>query len=287
MTAKRSLKKVMCAALAGASVFASAAMFSSCTTSHPKVEMKIDFGKTTYTLEYKLYRKLAPSTVQHFLELVENKYYDGLCVHDYTSGRLYTGGYSFEAGASNGGLVEKDYFGTVKAYKNFTHSVWDDAEGTDPMYTVYGEFSDNGFSVESGALRQDYGALTMYYTPKTSCDADVYVKRADGKGNNLKPYKNNSATSLFYISLSSASASSQYCTFATLEEDSIETLENLVKAIEEYIEDNYDGEKSDFAPSSTVTVDEDDRYASSFKYSATYSVPLEPIVIRSVTVKSY
>lgn len=85
MTANKPLKKMICAALAGVSVFASAMMFSACTTSHPKVEMKIAFHGETYTFEYKLYRKRAPSTVQHFLELVEHGYYDGLCVHDYNS----------------------------------------------------------------------------------------------------------------------------------------------------------------------------------------------------------
>ena len=95
MLRNKPLKKIMCAALAGVSVFASVAMFSSCTTSHPEVEMKLSFNDKSYTLQYKLYRKIAPSTVQHFLELVENGYYDGLCIHNYDAGtsRLYTGGY--------------------------------------------------------------------------------------------------------------------------------------------------------------------------------------------------
>lgn len=80
---RNSFKKLMSAALIGVSVFASATLFSACTTSHPEVEMKLSFNGSTYTLEYKLYRKIAPSTVQHFLELVEKGYYDGLCIHDY------------------------------------------------------------------------------------------------------------------------------------------------------------------------------------------------------------
>ena len=158
---------MICAALAGVSVFASAMMFSACTTSHPKVEMKIAFHGETYTLEYKLYRKRAPSTVQHFLELVEHGYYDGLCVHDYNSSseKLYTGGYTYDANqTADGGLVEKNYFDIVKDW-NMTQTVWD-INDKDPVYTLYGEFSDNGFSVENGALKQSYGSLTMYYTPK-------------------------------------------------------------------------------------------------------------------------
>ena len=33
------------------------------------------------------------------------------------------------------------------------------------VYTLYGEFSDNGFSVENGALKQSYGCLL--YTSNT------------------------------------------------------------------------------------------------------------------------
>ena len=198
MLRNKPLKKIMCAALAGVSVFASVAMFSSCTTSHPEVEMKLSFNDKSYTLQYKLYRKIAPSTVQHFLELVENGYYDGLCIHNYDAGtsRLYTGGYSYDASkADDGGLVEKDYFSVVKDW-TLTQTVWDDEARTDPLYTVYGEFSANGFEVENGAVKQSYGSLTMYYTPKESCSVPVYVQRADGKGYNSKPYKYNSAPPL-------------------------------------------------------------------------------------------
>lgn len=290
MTVKKSLKKIFCAALAGAGVFASAATFSACTTSHPKVEMKISFNETTYTLEYKLYRKLAPSTVQHFLELVEKGYYDGLCVHDFTgtSGKMYTGGYTYDANqASEGGLVEKNYFDVVKDW-GLTQTVWGDSAKSEPVNTVYGEFSDNGFEVESGALKQTYGSLTMYYTPKSKCGDYVYVQRADGNGADPKLYKYNSTTSLFYISLASSSgSSSSYCTFATLEDDSIDTLDELVAAIGDYIDEEYDGESSDFAPSVKVVVDEDDPYVGAAKESQNYAVPLQPIIIKSVKVKSY
>ena len=129
----------------------------------------------------------------------------------------------------------------------------------------------------------------MYYTPKEKCATYVDVKRSDGKGNDAKLYKYNSATSLFYISLSSSSSGSgtSYCTFATLEDDSVEVLDDLKAAITDYIEDEYEGNAADFAPTSKVVVDEDDRYVGSDKESREYSVPLEPIVIKSVKVKSY
>ena len=112
---KKTLKRALCTILAGTGMVASLTMFSACTTNRPQVEIHISFNGESYTLAYRLYRKLAPSTVQHFIELAENGYYDGLCVHDYQAdSRMYTGGYTYDANVSaNGGLVEKNYFETV------------------------------------------------------------------------------------------------------------------------------------------------------------------------------
>jgi cyclophilin type peptidyl-prolyl cis-trans isomerase/CLD len=286
---RNSFKKLMSAALIGVSVFASATLFSACTTSHPEVEMKLSFNDKTYTLEYKLYRKIAPSTVQHFLELVEKGYYDGLCIHDYQAdSALYTGAYTYDAAVSdNNGLVEKDYFSTVSTW-GLTQTVWDDEERTTPVNTVYGEFSDNGFQVTNGALKQTYGSLTMYYTPKNTYNGVVMTQRADGEGYDWKPYKYNSATSMFYISLSSSSKSnSNYCTFATLEDDSTSVLDELKDDINQYIEEEYGEEDAEFTTETTVLVDENDPYMSSAKISATYDVPKTPIIIKSIKVKSY
>lgn len=265
-------------------------MFSACSTSRPQVEIRISFNDTAYTLKYYLYRKLAPSTVQHFMELAENGYYDGLCVHNYVSeSRLYTGAYTFDSSRSDdGGLVEKNYFETVSAW-NLTQTVWQDEEHQVPLSTVYGEFSDNGFEVESGELRQTYGSLTMYYTPKLNTPY-VFVQRADGSGYDAKKYEYNSATSQFYISLSSSSSSnSSYCTFGELDEDSVSVLDDLKDAIATYIEEEYEGDAAEFAPTVKVTVDENDPIdsVSAAKETQDYSVPREPIVITSVKVLRY
>lgn len=295
MTKHKIFRKFVCTALAGVGVFASLATFSACTTSHPEVEMKISFNDTTYTLKYKLYRKIAPSTVQHFLELAEQEYYNGLCVHNYAaSSKLETGGYTYDATKTDeGGLVEKPYFETLKgieAEKNmkFTQTVWDDDEKKDPVYTVYGEFATNGFKVENGALKQTFGSLTMYYTAKKNCKDYVYAQRSSANRCDWKLYRYNSATSLFYISLSNSSVTnSDYCTFATLEDGSVDTLKELAQAITDFIDDEYEGDSSEFAPSEKVYVDEYDRYVSSDKESVNYSVPKEPIVIEEIKVTKY
>ena len=284
------LKKVITAALASACVCSQAAVLSSCTTDHPEVKMKLAFNGKTYTLEYELYRKIAPSTVKHFMELAEGKYYDGLCVHNYSDSKWYMGGYSFdEAQEDNGGLVEKNYFEAVQGLK-LTSTVWQDEDKKNPTYTLYGEFSNNGFKVKAGALQQSFGSLTMYYTSKTDVVGKVYAKRSDGKGVDLKDYKLNSATSLFYMSVSTATsaASSSYCTFATLKDDSKDKLEDLKEAIANYIAaQKEENEEFAFAPVvDEIPSDLGDSFIEGGE-ERTYSVPVEPIVIQSVRVTKY
>ena len=102
---KKAMKKILCGALCLTACLGSAFSFSACETSKPEVEMEIEFNGNTYTLEYTLYRKIAPATVNHFIALAENGYYDGLCVHNYTSSKMYTGAYKYE----NDNLVYQKY----------------------------------------------------------------------------------------------------------------------------------------------------------------------------------
>lgn len=289
MTHKR-LKKTMTAALCCALVFTQAAALSSCTTSHPEVQMKLSFNDKTYTLDYELYRKIAPSTVTHFLELADAEYYDGLCVHNYTESKWYMGGYSFDENkTSHGGLTEKNYFESVKGLK-LTSTVWQDEEKQHSTNTLYGEYSVNGFKVKSGALQQSFGSLTMYYTSKSEVIGKVFTKRSDGKGVDMKDYRNNSATSLFYLSASTttSAASSSYCTFATLKSDSKSALEDLKEAIADYIEaQTEENSEYAFAPSvEGIPSDTGDAFMDGGE-ERTYAVPLKPIVIKSVRVKKY
>jgi cyclophilin family peptidyl-prolyl cis-trans isomerase len=290
---KKTMNKVFCAILAGVSVFGSAAMLGSCTTSHPEVEMQIAFNGKTYTLEYTLYRKFAPNTVTHFLQLAENGYYDGLCVHDYADNKLYTGGYTYDEGkAEDGGLVYKSYYDEVKKIENYEHSVWADTEKQVPTYTLYGEFSANNVKVQNGAfLKQEFGSLTMYYSDKTAGEDSVIVEKIDGTGTDTKEYRYNSATSLFYIQLgTTATANSKYCTFAKLKEGSVEELKDLQSAINAYIEATYAGEedgKKAFAPSVEVAIDEDDPFMGDAGLVDTFAVPEEEIKINYVKVLKF
>lgn len=281
---KNTLKKCICGALAMVSVAACASTFTACETSHPELEMKVEFNGKAYTLEYKLYRKLAPATVEHFLYLAENGYYDGLCVHDYDEDALYTGAYTLE----DSELEYKDYYAFVKDASraaSFPHSVWENKEQDMPTYTLKGEFEDNKFSVKSGALKQSFGSLTMYYHDKSTTQK-VYVAGSDGKDTYLRDYEYNSVTSMFYISLSTTQTKNdEYCTFATLKD--ADALNDLQKAIEKYITNNYSDDESDFVEETNMRIDADDAFVGEMTSYKTFNVPKQSIVITSVKVKKY
>lgn len=281
---KKMFKKAACMMLALVSTIASVGMFTACETKNPEVKMQIEFDGENYTLEYKLYRELAPATVKHFLMLAENGYFNGVCVHDFdkAGSKMYTGAYTYDADAESGGLVYKNYYDIVATYEDFNHTVWMDKDKTTPIYTLKGEFSENSFAVKSGSLlKQSFGSLTMQYSVKDFDEVEkVAVLRGDGKGVDNKNYEYNSAKSMFSIYTStSEAADSKHCTFATLMGKSVNVLKDLLAAI--------DAQEGDFVKDYTVDVDRDDALVAEFENTAEYSVPVTPIIIKSVKVTKY
>ena len=169
------LNKIMSFILATASTVALAGGLSACETNTPEVEIKISFNEKSYTLNYELNRKITPKTVEHFLTLAEKKYYDGFCVHNYSTSKMYTGAYKWE----NEQLVYQNYYDTVKSY--IPKSVWQDEAKTIPTYTLYGEFEENKFEVASGSLKESFGSLVMYYSDKGE-DVSVSISKNDDEG---------------------------------------------------------------------------------------------------------
>ena len=109
---------------------------------------------------------------------------------------------------------------------------------------------------------------------------EVAVLRADGEKTDNKEYEYNSATSQFSIFLSETeTADNNHCTFATLKSDSISVLQALVEAIDAY--------DADFVNDYTVEIDMDDMFIAEMENTAEYSVPVSPIIIKSVKVTKY
>ncbi len=282
---KQSLKKIVCSVLAVTGVVACGATFTACETNTPELEIKLEFNDKTYTLAYEMNRKITPKTVQHIIALADKGYYNdkNICVHNYTSTKWYTGAFQYEDET----LVELDYFNTVKSY--IPQTVWLDSAKTAPTYTLYGEFEGNNFSVEKGALKESFGSLVMYYTAKTGDDEVYITPNSDSNKTALRTYEKNSATSEFYISLSTSSATNNnYCVFATLDSDSVSVLKSLQTAIAEYIEKNYGEEETNgFTEKEAVTVNENDPVTGGAGKTVTYDVPNEPIYLKSVKVTKY
>ena len=92
---------------------------------NPIVTFEMENG---YIMKAELYPEIAPNTVNNFISLVQNGFYDGLIFHRVISGFMIQGG--CPDGTGMGG----------------------------PGYTIKGEFSQNGFAND---LRHTEGVLSM------------------------------------------------------------------------------------------------------------------------------
>ena len=287
-----------------------ACMFAGCTSKHPEVTITYSFNDKDYKVEYTLSRLDAPQTVKHFIELADAGYYDGTIIHDYDESHLFGGGYTLNE--DKNGITAKDYFAELPRLEKekgitFTQSVWMLSEGHAPLYTVYGEFSDNAYEYGGKEYRHQRGALVMYYSQK-DFNRDVRTIRNDGGKNNdetgekydSKAYKYNSATSLFYTYYGGGNTAldKQYAVFGMVKNYS-DQLEPLIKAINEYKEGL--PEEEVFTETTDEALDKLDHLADFFSaevrdYFAavrtldkvTYNTPIDkPIIIKSVKVNKY
>lgn len=285
----KNVKKIICGALAAVSAFGCAATLAACETSHPEMEMEIEFLGETYVLSYEMARNVTPATVNHFIWLVDNGYYDGLCVHDYDAdSKMFTGAYKAAAEATDAdGLSYVSYYSEIAKYENyasFPYSVWLDNEKKTPTYTLYGEFENNNAQVESGKINEKFGSLSMYYYDSSKYEAsntDVWgARETDSEKLYKRTYDKNNATSLFYMNLQedANSYNKSYCTFATLSEDSVDVLKDLVEAIEN---------QDDFVEAHSVRVLEDDAVLGEYEMSVSFNVPQKEIKIKSMKITKY
>lgn len=299
-----------------------ATVFSGCVveTRHPRVNITVEFNDETYVLEYMLYRNMYPQTVRHFIELAESGFYDDTIIHNYTSNDWYGGGYIYNEDAGEGLSYDAAYdAGAMDEYLNdadnyleddyielfesgrLTASVYTDYSDYDSngeiilddeyaYYTLYGEFEANGHYVENGQRSAELGSLKMYYTDKVENNTlQLFAKTGKNGEVVTRNYGYNSATSLFAIQVedSSSLSTSNYCTFAYLRNDNaVEVLEELIEAIEDYIEEEHGDDTDEFEIEvSGVGVDNIDTLTE-VQY-VTYTLPEVPIIIRSVKVVKY
>ncbi|MDE7182283.1 MAG: peptidylprolyl isomerase [Clostridia bacterium] len=303
--------------LALASVVTVSAAASACTikTKHPRAKITIEFNDETYDIEYTLYRNMYPKTVQHFIELADEGFYDNMIIHNYSSTDWYTGGYSYSdssetlsySGAYDSNSMreyletyckEEAYYSLAgklspSVYKQLRYD--GDKEivsNEDVLPTLIGEFKNNDHNIEKGALTADYGTLKMYYYDK-GADNHQKVAIVNSFDQILEhDYRYNCATSIFAIQTSESSSINEnnYCVFARLRNDKARnTLNSLADAVTDYISDNYSNTSRNFTTSITTQVDNLDSFAGEGGQAmdATFSVTAKPIIVKSVKITKY
>lgn len=294
------VKKLFAVAVSAATLVGSAFAFTACSNSFPEIRMTLSFNGETYTLNYKLYRDYYVQTVEHYMALIDADFFDNTVIHDYRSDRMVGGGYTYEVDGQvdtdNADTLEDltalDYDGLTLAedgaVKVIKATVWKNDVATNRLH---GETTANGHSIEDGTgLRNSYGALGTYtYVTKANTPGDTYnvtYQNANSDTKGSSPYYKNSVTSLFYVYTStSSSTDDNYCVFGQLADaDSKTALENLMSAIDTYLEDN-DLEDADFTEEKTLDIA--DTYVEGGSYDVTYKVPVKPIVIQEVRVTKY
>lgn len=281
-------------------IFVCAITFAACESKYPEIEVKITFQDENYTLKYKLYRNAYKQTVEHYLKLIDLKFFDNTVIHDYQSDRMVGGGYTYKAGGEidfDGtdiidDLTALDYDaatlkedGSVK----IPVSVWLDAERKQPTNRLYGEITNNnGFVLNNfSGLKNKKGAIGTYsYTPSNESDL-VYTVRPSGTEVNGSYYKN-SVTSMFYLATSESAASSAvFCVFGELANSaSVKAFDNLLTAIEDYKTEQQTADDQ-YSFTEEFQTEITDNMANGSPYAVSFQVPKVKIIVKSVRVTKY
>lgn len=299
------ISKYIAVLLAAVVLVTCACLFVGCESNYPKITVTISFNDNNtdtedeYVLTYKLYRKLYPQTVAHYLELAEAGYYDGTVIHDYQSSRMIGGGYTYEdmTASDVDELQALDYDGATKdADGNITLkniSVWTDKALTEATNRLYGETSNNGFSVENGTgLTNSYGALSTYsYIAKENSALSVFGKATGGGTAREVRYTNNSVTSLFSIYTgASGSSDSANCVFGVLADtDSSMRFSELMTAITDYVaaQQETDEDFSFTQAKEDVRIEDEFAEGGYYEVDSGFAVPVVKIVIEQIKVIKY
>lgn len=196
---------------------------------NPVVTIEMEDGSK---IILELYPKLAPESVENFISLINQGFYDGVIFHRTIPGFMAQGG--DPEGTGNGG----------------------------PGYGIYGEFASNGFS---NSIKHERGVLSM--------------ARSTDK---------NSAGSQFFIMVDSAPhLDGDYAAFGRVTEG-MEVVDRIVNS--EVI--RRDGEYSDelierYNAFPEGTEPDEEWIADYFKEQSEFNRPVNPPVIKKVTVDTF
>jgi peptidyl-prolyl cis-trans isomerase B (cyclophilin B) len=135
--------------------------------SNPIVTMEVEnFG----TVKIELYPDKAPETVNNFITLANNGFYNGLKFHRIVKDFMIQGGDS--AGNGTGSPKFTDLYNNDDENATYKHSNGEEAKGSDD-YTIPGEFMANGYTkndlnLTEGTIAMARGDYTAYSSTLTS-----------------------------------------------------------------------------------------------------------------------
>ena len=279
-------------------ICSAAFLFTACETDHPEIKMTIEFNDKSYELTYKLYRNMYPKTVAHYLELIDMDFYDNTVIHDYSTSSsdgkgqgFYGGGYYMQEDNADR-MAELDYEKATMTNDSVTLkniSVWKDTAQNEPLNTLYGEFSANGFKVANNGLTHKKGSLATHYNSVSDANGKKVAVKSNKLGVVEREYKYNSTTSLFFISSSSnSSLDANYCTFGYLADSKNEDkFQELLDAIKDFSADKTEAD-SEYSFTEEQDYDiEGNEYTGQTEVK--YNVPKEEgrITIKKVEVLKY
>lgn len=179
------MKRIL--SFAGVLIIALTGVFalSACQTKRPKVKMIFEDGRE---LSIVLYRDFAPKTVEYFLELCEDGYYDGMILSDFRPDKIGGGDYKINGNS-------------ITAY--------------DELYDLRGEFSKNGVEISQNGPTHGKGTLSMWNQKSGSTDKD-------------SSYNKTNNSFFFSTGSASSSYDGHYAIFGYVERKSMETFEELM-----------------------------------------------------------
>jgi len=184
-----------------------------------------DGDTQTRALGFELYKNLAPDTIEHFIYLAEQGYYNGTVISNVTDNYMEFGSYYY---GSDGKLVskyDKNTSGNYNSYitdsyvagKYFTHDksilryIKNDKITDYNDYSIRGEFSANGVSGNSISLSG--GALVLKHD---------YIDNENSVYNTGK-----GTVAITFGSGSYFSSSTKYCIFGKLVSDDADSDEDI------------------------------------------------------------
>lgn len=299
-------------------VVAASAAMSACNikTSHPGAKITVNFNEVSYEIDYTLYRNMYPQTVQHFIELADEGFYDNMIIHNYNTATSstsdwFTGAYSYNENYASaytsgtgalGEYLDENYkeeaYYKLASDGKLTSTVYqketrENGKSTvspdDALPTLIGEFSDNNHIIENNALTATLGCLKMYYYEKEDTNRQVAIVNSFDQIL-VHDYKYNCATSVFAMQMGNNTSlnASKYCVFAKLANDSArDALEELLEAINDYIDDNRGTLSGTFTKTVTTDVDKLDKFTQKGAVEAKFNMPAAPIKIESVKITKY